>query len=88
MPIKTDPVNRLICTMPYAVVERHGFVWIWIGNRDRADAATVPDLWMCDRDRGWVADGGSYHVRCDYRYWPESRGFAAGHLAVKEGSGA
>jgi vanillate O-demethylase monooxygenase subunit len=67
MPIKSDPVNRSICTPTSAVVERHGFVWIWIGERERADPELVPDLWMCDRDRGWVADGGAYHVRCDYR---------------------
>jgi phenylpropionate dioxygenase-like ring-hydroxylating dioxygenase large terminal subunit len=67
MPIRSDRVNRSICAQPYPIVERHGFAWVWIGDRDRADHALIPDLWMCDRERGWVADGGSYHVKCNYQ---------------------
>jgi len=66
MPIRTDPVNRSICTQSYPVIERYGFIWVWIGEKEKADAALLPDFWMCEGP-DWVVDGDTYHVRCDYR---------------------
>ncbi|ETI58841.1 Rieske (2Fe-2S) protein [Sphingobium sp. C100] len=66
MPMKSKAVNRRVCADTYAVVERHRFVWVWIGDNDRADPALIPDLWPCSRD-GWTFDGGYYPVACDYR---------------------
>jgi phenylpropionate dioxygenase-like ring-hydroxylating dioxygenase large terminal subunit len=31
----------------YPVAERHGFVWIWMGDPARADESTIPNYWMC-----------------------------------------
>jgi phenylpropionate dioxygenase-like ring-hydroxylating dioxygenase large terminal subunit len=66
MPIKTDPVNTRVCAETYAIVERHRFVWIWIGDKAKADPALIPDLWPCSAP-GWTFDGGYYAVKCDYR---------------------
>jgi phenylpropionate dioxygenase-like ring-hydroxylating dioxygenase large terminal subunit len=66
MPIKADRANRSICVETFPVVERHRFVWIWVGDREKADPAFIPDLWPCSTD-GWVFDGGYYQVGCDYR---------------------
>lgn len=66
MPLKSDPVNRRVCAETYVTHERHRYVWVWIGDRDKADPALIPDLWPCSAP-GWVFDGGYYHVRCDYR---------------------
>jgi vanillate O-demethylase monooxygenase subunit len=66
MPLKTDPVNTGICVEAFAVCERHRFVWIWIGERDKADPALIPDLWPCSAP-GWTFDGGYYPMACDYR---------------------
>ena len=66
MPIKTDPVNRGVCAETFAVAERHRFVWVWVGERDKADVALIPDLWPCSAE-GWTFDGGYYPVKCDYR---------------------
>jgi vanillate monooxygenase len=50
----------------YPIIERHRFVWVWIGDEDKADDSLVPDLhWSSDPD--WTHDGGTYHVACDYR---------------------
>ncbi|MFM9967385.1 MAG: Rieske 2Fe-2S domain-containing protein, partial [Burkholderiales bacterium] len=38
----TIPVKMKVPTFP--VVERHGLVWIWMGDVTRADAAHIPDL--------------------------------------------
>ena len=66
MPIRTDPVNRRVCTQAYVVHERHRFVWVWIGDAARADPALIPDLWPCSAP-GWTFDGGYYPVACDFR---------------------
>lgn len=66
MPLKHERVNSAICVETYAVAEQHRFVWVWIGDADKADPAAVPNLWPCSAP-GWVFDGGHLHVDCDYR---------------------
>ncbi|MEO6361462.1 MAG: aromatic ring-hydroxylating dioxygenase subunit alpha [Sphingomicrobium sp.] len=66
MPIKSERVPKVICAQVYRVVERHRFVWVWIGDPERADEALVPDFWPCSA-AGWTFDGGYNHIACDYR---------------------
>ncbi|MGD2134118.1 MAG: aromatic ring-hydroxylating dioxygenase subunit alpha [Maricaulaceae bacterium] len=66
MPLKSERVNKKLCVPVYPAVERHRFVWVWIGDPAKADPNTVPDLWPCSR-QGWVFDGDYNHVKCDYR---------------------
>lgn len=66
MPVKSERVNRSICAQTYPVVERHRFVWVWIGEPERADPALIPDYWPCSTP-GWTFDGGYYRIACDYR---------------------
>ncbi|MDB5717195.1 MAG: Rieske (2Fe-2S) protein [Sphingomonas bacterium] len=85
MPIKSDPVNRSICAAKYPVVERYQFIWVWIGEPAKADPALVPDYWMCE-DPGWVFDGGSYHVRCNYQLLVDNLMDLTHETYVHEGS--
>ena len=57
---------RNLRVQTYPVIERYRFVWVWIGDPDRADPAKLPDLWQCE-DPAWTFDGGAYHIKCDYR---------------------
>ena len=66
MPLKGDTVNTGICTEVFAVAEKHRFVWIWVGDRAKADEALIPDIWPCSAE-GWTFDGGYYRIACDYR---------------------
>ena len=66
MPLISDRVNRSICAETYVTHERYRFVWVWVGDKDKADPALIPNLWPCATE-GWVFDGGYYHVACDYR---------------------
>lgn len=66
MPLQHERVNRKLCVPSYAVVERHRYVWVWIGDQAKADPALVPDFWPCSA-QGWTFDGGYKHVACDYR---------------------
>lgn len=50
----------------YPAVERHRFVWVWMGEAEKADPALIADLWPCSKP-GWTFDGGVDHVKADYR---------------------
>ncbi|KAF1023816.1 MAG: Toluene-4-sulfonate monooxygenase system iron-sulfur subunit TsaM1 [Paracidovorax wautersii] len=49
----------------YAVVERHGFVWVWPGDQALADASLIPDLQWANNPE-WAYGGGYYHIRASY----------------------
>lgn len=66
MPVKSDPVNRKICAETFIVHERHRFVWVWVGEKEKADPALIPDLWPCSA-KGWRFDGGYFEIASDYR---------------------
>jgi vanillate O-demethylase monooxygenase subunit len=66
MPMRNDPVNKSICVQVYPVVERHRFIWVWIGDASQADPKTIPDLWPCSHPE-WTFDGGYFRIDCDYR---------------------
>lgn len=66
MPLKSDKVNTRVCAETFVVYERHRFIWVWIGEKAKADPTLIPDLWPCS-EVSWTFDGGYYHVECDYR---------------------
>jgi phenylpropionate dioxygenase-like ring-hydroxylating dioxygenase large terminal subunit len=65
MPGQSEAPSRL-AAVTYPLVERHRFVWVWIGEASRADPALVPDLWFCEHP-DWTFDGDLCHVKADYR---------------------
>lgn len=66
MPLVTEKVNRRICAEIFPVAEKHRFVWVWIGEKEKADPDLIPDLWPCSAN-GWEFDGGYAPVKADYR---------------------
>ena len=61
-----DDAPRRLSVVPYPVIERYRFVWVWIGEAALADPALIPDFWFCE-DPAWAFDGDVYPVACDYR---------------------
>ncbi|MGL4290481.1 MAG: Rieske 2Fe-2S domain-containing protein, partial [Phreatobacter sp.] len=61
-----ETINPSACVRAYPVVERHRFVWLWMGDPAQADPALVPDLHW-NHDPAWASDGRTIHVKCDYR---------------------
>ena len=51
----------------WPVVERHGWVWIWMGDAAAADPASIPDWWWMDHE-DWrpVRGGPPFHVEASY----------------------
>ncbi|GAB3103967.1 aromatic ring-hydroxylating dioxygenase subunit alpha [Aestuariicella hydrocarbonica] len=59
-------VQNFPCIRRYPVHERYGFIWVWPGDADKADVATIPHQhWAESSD--WAYGGGLYHIQCDYR---------------------
>lgn len=50
----------------FPVEERYGFVWVWPGEKDKADPALIPHMEWHDNPE-WAYGGGLYHVKADYR---------------------
>ncbi|RQO82727.1 aromatic ring-hydroxylating dioxygenase subunit alpha [Acidovorax sp. FJL06] len=50
----------------FPVVERYGFIWVWPGDADKADPATIHHLPWANNPE-WAYGGGLYHIACDYR---------------------
>ena len=59
-------LNPSACVRSYPLIEKHRFIWLWMGDPALADPALVPDMhWNHDPD--WAADGKLINVKCDYR---------------------
>ena len=54
------------CVRTFPLVVRHGLLWIWPGERSRADEALIPDVHWND-DQSWAASRGYHHLEADFR---------------------
>ena len=63
--IKGPPDRLTVRAFP--VVERYGVVWIWPGDPDLADPATIPDYTLFDSPERYAVGRGYTHVEADYR---------------------
>jgi phenylpropionate dioxygenase-like ring-hydroxylating dioxygenase large terminal subunit len=61
-----ETINPSACVRAYPLVERHRFVWVWMGDPAMADPAIVPDLHW-NHDPAWAGDGKTMDLKCDYR---------------------
>ena len=50
----------------YPVVERHRWVWIWMGEPARADDSLIPNMYW-HNDPGWRMLGDYFNVKCHYQ---------------------
>ncbi len=61
-----ETINPAAWVRSYPIVERHRFIWVWMGDPALANPAKVPDLHWND-DPEWAGDGKMIHLQCDYR---------------------
>ena len=50
----------------YPAIERHGYIWVWPGEEELANADLIPDLYWA-RSTDWAFGGGMFNIACDYR---------------------
>ena len=53
-------------TPSYPLVERHGLVWLWFGDAEKADPATIPDF-SCHLDPELAFVGGVIEMEANYQ---------------------
>ena len=52
----------------YPVVEKHNFVWMWMGDAAEADPAKIPDhLYYTNDDPNWTPVTGYLNFKCNYK---------------------
>lgn len=61
-----DVIPETARVKSYPVVERHRFIWIWIGDEDKADESLIPDLHE-NAAPEWVGEGGTIDLKADYK---------------------
>lgn len=61
-----ETINPSACVKSYPVVQKHRFIWVWMGNPALADQARIPDMHWND-DPEWMGDGKLIAVKCNYR---------------------
>ena len=49
----------------YPVVEKWGWIWVWMGNEEKADEAEIPDFHYLD-DPEWAGKGETLNLKCAY----------------------
>ncbi|WP_293389376.1 aromatic ring-hydroxylating dioxygenase subunit alpha [Nevskia sp.] len=52
-------------TASYPVIERHNLIWLWFGEVDKADPATIPDF-SCHKDPELAFVGGVIEMKAHY----------------------
>ena len=61
-----DKVSANVCVRAYPVVEKWGWIFVWMGDAEKADEALIPDFHWLD-DPAWVGKGDTMHVEGNYR---------------------
>ena len=69
----------------YPIVERLGWVFVWIGDPERANAAQVPGFQTRLQDPDWITHGGTIEAECGYRLILDNL-LDLSHLAFVHGS--
>lgn len=59
-------VGRFPCVKSYSVEERHGFIWVWTGDKKLADTNLIPHLEWANNPE-WAYGGGLFHINCNYQ---------------------
>jgi len=59
-------IPKSLCARAYPLVERQGWVWVWMGDADKADEALLPDFSRNDAP-GWKAVRGYNHINGHYQ---------------------
>ena len=58
------PPGAIIKSFP--LLEKFGFLWIWMGDAELADEELLPNWWWVD-DPGWGHNPGAFlHISCNY----------------------
>ena len=61
-----DSVPRRAAVHSYPVIEKYGWIWVWMGDAELADPAKLPAMPGLDED-GWIPFSDHLHVKANYQ---------------------
>ena len=61
-----DRIPRAAKVRPFLVIEKWGFVWVWMGEPDHADEQKVFEIPDFDNPRWGMTEGGTLDIQCHY----------------------
>lgn len=61
-----ETINPSACVQTYPLVERHRYIWIWMGDPALANPDKVPDLHW-NQDPEWTGDGYMIELKANYK---------------------
>jgi len=61
-----ETINPSATVPSFPVVERHRYVWVWLGDPTLADPDSVPDMHQLSSDE-WAGDGETIFAPCNYQ---------------------
>ena len=59
-------IHDRLAVKSYPLLERHGLIWIWLGDPGRTDTNTLPDFGFLDRVEPFRLATGYMHTRAEY----------------------
>ncbi|WP_101952876.1 aromatic ring-hydroxylating dioxygenase subunit alpha [Mycobacterium sp. 3519A] len=60
-----ETINPSAMVRSFPAVQRHRFIWVWLGDPFCANPDLIPDMHQMD-DPGWAGDGESIELRCNF----------------------
>lgn len=61
-----ETINPSAQVPSYPVVERHRYIWVWLGDPEAADPDLIPDMHQMDPPE-WAGDGKTIYAPCNYQ---------------------
>lgn len=61
-----DKIPQKARVRSYPLIEKDEFLWIWMGDPERADASKIIDYPFHNDHKKWPHKHGLYHVKCNY----------------------
>jgi vanillate O-demethylase monooxygenase subunit len=61
-----ETLNPSALVPSFPVVERHRFIWVWVGDPLEANPSAIPDMHQMD-DPAWAGDGETIDLNCNYQ---------------------
>tara|TARA_R110000787_G_scaffold123580_7_gene234607 strand:- start:313 stop:1386 length:1074 start_codon:yes stop_codon:yes gene_type:complete len=60
-------VPERACVRTFTVLERYGFVWIWMGQAQKADESRMPDYPLLENPKPTAVGHGYMHMQANYQ---------------------
>lgn len=61
-----ETINPSAVVPSFPIVERYRFVWVWLGDAEKADPSLIPDMHQMTSSE-WAGDGETIYAPCNFQ---------------------